>query len=437
MQLIPGAVTRSQVLRAGFIYAVANALSAGVPFLLLPILTRALSPADYGMVVSFFMLVTFSNALAGLNVHSAVAVKWFRREDTDFPSLVGTALWLAVGSTVLCGTVLLCCAPFLRARLDLAPPFWFLAAVQTGATIVIGVRTVLWQSQGLAFRAASLQVAATVLNLALSLLAVFVFSLGGTGRIVGSVVAGLLGAALATWLLFAAGDARSSASVADLRWLLRFGLPLVPYAFTSALLANADRFSVAAILGRDALGIYGAAAQLGMVMIVLNDALNKAISPWMYSQLARQSTRSRLRVVGAVYVLVPVWASIAVVLWLALVTVGSSILDQRYQPAIELSLWFLLGGAVTALTTNVNGLFFFTSKNEWLTVATVGCAIAATLLAPVLAGAWGLKGAALSFLMVQLLLLLLSWLLSLRVQPMPWHRPVLALQLLRQSRVRT
>ena len=41
---------KRQLLRAGAIYGIANVVSAGVPFLLIPILTRALSPADYGLV---------------------------------------------------------------------------------------------------------------------------------------------------------------------------------------------------------------------------------------------------------------------------------------------------------------------------------------------------------------------------------------------------
>ena len=75
----------SGLLRSSAIYGVANALSAGVPFLLLPILTRALAPSEYGVVVSFFLVVSLSTSLAGLNVHSAVSVKWFDRTGQDCP----------------------------------------------------------------------------------------------------------------------------------------------------------------------------------------------------------------------------------------------------------------------------------------------------------------------------------------------------------------
>ena len=85
----------SGLLRAGAVYGLANALSAGVPFLLLPILTRALAPSEYGVVVNFFLVVSLSTSLAGLNVHSAVSVKWFDRANLDFPRFVGSALALA------------------------------------------------------------------------------------------------------------------------------------------------------------------------------------------------------------------------------------------------------------------------------------------------------------------------------------------------------
>ena len=119
---------KSTILRAGAIYAAANVISAGVPFFLLPVLTRALSPADYGRVINFFLLVTLSTSLAGLSVHGAVAVNWFQRNEMDFPRFVGTALALAAASTLTCGLILLGGALVLRLPLDLASRFWFLAA---------------------------------------------------------------------------------------------------------------------------------------------------------------------------------------------------------------------------------------------------------------------------------------------------------------------
>ena len=424
---------KSKLLRNGAIYGAANAISAAVPFLLLPVLTRALSPTDYGRVISFFMLVSLSTALAGLSVHGAVGVKWFQRQTCDFPRFVGTAVSLAALSTLLCGLVLLAAAHLFQASLDLEPRFWFLAAAQSGATVVLGVRTALWQSQGRALNAASLQIVAAVANVGLSLAAVFALGLGGDGRIYGSVTASLACAVLGVWFLARQHDARWSADARDMRDLLRFGVPLIPHAVAGGLMVTADRFSVASILGTDQLGIYGTAGQLGMVLVVLGDAANKALSPWFYAQMALQSTRARLRVVGAAYLLLPTWLLIAIASWLFLKVAGGILIGQRYLPAIDLSIWFLLGGALSASYLNIVNLFFFTSKTEWLSVATVASATVAVLLDPALARHFGLIGAAASYLCVQAVSLLLFWALSTKVKPMPWGSPMLAIRLLRNA----
>jgi O-antigen/teichoic acid export membrane protein len=170
-----------------------------------------------------------------------------------------------------------------------------------------------------------------------------------------------------------------------------------------------------------------------MAMTILGDALVKAGSPWMFGEMASSNARARLRVVGATYALVPVWMLIALVLWLAFEATGTWILGPRYAAAIDLSIWFLAGGAVSAIYFNIAGLFFFTSKTEWLSLATLGTAGIAIVVAPLLTRQLGLEGGGLSFLIVQLCAVLSAWLLSVWVQPMPWQRPLLALRVLRGS----
>ncbi len=423
----------SGLLRASAVYGLANALSAGVPFLLLPILTRALTPGEYGVVVTFFLVVSLSTSLAGLNVHSAVSVKWLDRAGLNFPRYVGSALVLALLSTALCALLLTGAGMLWHERVGLGIWLWPLAALMCGCTVLSGIRTTLWQSQRKALPSALLQVGTAVLNMSLSLLAVLTLSMGADGRIGAALCTGLLAAGLGVWLLMATGDAAWSLSIADLRKLMRFGFPLIPHALAGAVLASADRFAVSTQWGTDALGVYGAAAQIGMTMNVLSDALVKAFSPWMYAQMFARSSAGRLRVVAATYLLIPVWLILALTLWLLFIGIGPLILGPSYQDAIGLSIWFLLGGAMSAIYLNIAGLFFFTSRNEWLSLASVATAIVAVGLAPMLASRFGLVGAAVAYLCSQSLLLALAWLLSTRVQPMPWHRPLLAWRVLRRT----
>ena len=416
------------LLRNGIIYSISNALSAGVPFLLLPVLTRALSPSEYGMVINFFLLVSLSSALAGLGVHGAVGVKWFSRQDRDFPRFVGSAVFVALLSTLLCCLLLLILATLLDINIALPARLWVMAGLCAGSTTLIGLRAALWQSQGKAIHASLLQLFNACTNVTFSLVGVFFFQLGGEGRILGATSASSVSAIAATILLLVTRQARITMALADIRELTRFGLPLIPHTLAGALLITADKIAVSTQLGVTAIGIYGAAAQIGAAMNLLADAMVKTFSPWMYEQLTSKLPNSNLKIVGATYLMIPIWFALALGIWLVFRVTGTFILGARYAGAIDLSLWFLLGGAVSAIYLSIAGLFFFTSRTEWLSVATLTSGCLGLGVAIMLTQHFGVRGGGAAFLATQTISLLATWYLSTKIFPMPWGTPRLAVR---------
>lgn len=422
--------TLNRLFRSGAIYGLANILAASVPFLLLPVLTRALSPSEYGEVVSFFMLVSVSSALAGLSLHGAVGVRWLEASRGDPKSYTRTAVFLVAISTLLAAGLAALLGP--AAGLDLSPSVCAMAAVIAGCMALQGMRFAVWQSCHQALPAATLQVVSAVLNGGLSLIAVLLFLWGSTGRIGGAMVAYLAIAGFSVLSLSRSmGDSKSS--LRDVTALLRFGLPLMPHAMAGALLGNLDRFAVSAQLGAGALGIYGAASQLGQVINVLADAVSKAITPHMYSLLARDTIRDQLRVVALSYLSVPAWLLLALGLWVVLLLFGEVLLGYQYLEAVDLAVWFLIGGALTGAYLSIAGLFFFTGKTEWISLATISAFAIVAILAPLTVAHFGVKGAAVTYCLGQCALLLFAWILSMRVKPMPWLYPHLALRVLVRS----
>lgn len=415
------------IVRSGIIYGVANLLSAGVPFLLLPILTRALTPDQYGEVVSFYMLVAVCASVAGLGLHGAVGVRWLDPSKGDPRRYTGSALLLVFATTALAAAASAILAP--RVGIELAGSVCALAAVVAGAATLQGMRFAVWQSNDRPLAAATLQVSSAALNVTLSLFAVLTLQLGGLGRIYGASVAVVLVAATCVWLLLRGGSA-THGSASDVRSLLRFGLPLAPHALAGALLANADRFAVSAQLGTGSLGIYGAATQIGMIMFVLADAAVKAYTPTLYRMLGRSTTRYRLRLVAIAYLSIPFWLFLACTLWGALLLLGPWLLGERYLGAIDLSIWFLLGGAVSGVYLNIAGLFFFTGRTEWISIATLIASLIALFVAPYAVSTFALAGGGATYLAAQLALLVAAWTLSRMVQPMPWSQPLLAMRVL-------
>lgn len=418
---------RDEHVRSGVVYVVANVLSAAVPFLLLPILTRALSPQQYGEVISFYLLVAVCAAVAGLGLHSAVGVRWLDQASGDPGRYTGSAIVLVLITTAIAAVLAASIAP--HVGIELAPSLCALAAVVAGANVVNGMRFAVWQSHQRPFPAAMLQVSLALLNVGLSLVAVLVMHLGGSGRILGAASATVL-VAVASIMSMVYDRAATRASWVDLRALLRFGAPLTPHTLAGTMAGNADRFAVASQLGAATLGVYGTATQLGSVIGVLADAATKAYSPTAYRWLSRRSLRSRLRVVAVAYLSVPCWLLVAAVLWGVFLFAAPLLLGAEYRRAGLLSIWFLLGGALNAMYLNIAGLFFFTGRTEWISLASVAASLLALLLAPFAVSRLGVVGGGVTYVASQATLLTAAFVLADRIAPMPWTRPGLAIRVL-------
>jgi O-antigen/teichoic acid export membrane protein len=416
-----------KALRAGAVYLVANLVAAGVPFLLLPLLTRLLTPSEYGQVVNYFLLMSACSAVAGLNVHGAVGVAWFRHERADLPFYVGSALSIGMLSS-LAVAALLAAALAIFMPLSVSPSWGAIAAIAAGCNVLLQCRLVLWQNQHDPLPMAGLQILSSVCNVGLSLLAVLWLDWGGLGRNAGAATASVLMAILAVTLLLSSGLARLALRRGDIGKLLAFGIPLIPHALAGVLLSSADRFAVSAEMGPQALGIYGAGAQLGAVMAILADAFSKAFSPWMYERLDARQAQDQLRAVGAVYASAPALLLIAACTGALLLLGGSILLGPAYSSALELLPWFMLGGAFTGMYLAVSGLYFFHGRTALLSSISVPAALIGAALTFAFVTRFGLTGAAVGYATTQLLLAGGAWIVATRSFDLPWRRVRAALR---------
>lgn len=416
-------------LRSGAIYAIANIASAAVPFLLLPLLTRLLSPAEYGKVVAFGMLVTLCQAMAGLNAHAALGVVWFQRPRHELPAYAATALMVALTSTVIVaglGAALLALMPQLAS--GLTPAWCATAAIAAGANVMLQCRLVLLQNQSRALASAVLQFTASTLNVALSLFAVLALGWGGDGRNAGIAAASAVMAVVAVALFLRGAELQWAPTRAQFAQLARFGLPLIVHTLAAVMLATADRWSISIQLDASALGIYGAAAQLGMVMSVLADAFVKAYSPWLYEKLGADRPEDFRVAVGAIYAAMPTFLLSSVLVGLPLLAASTWLLGAKYQAAASVLPWFVLGGAFSGMYMCTSVLFFFKARTALLATVTLSSALLGSSATWLLVGLFGVHGAGMGFALTQAMLALITTTVAMRTFDLPWQRPTAALR---------
>lgn len=411
-----------KIFHAGIIYALGNVASAAVPFALLPLLTRVLSPAEYGVIVAFGLMVTLSAPFAGLSVHAPVGVGWFKRRREEMPAFVGSAVLVAISSALLTAVVVGLVLWSASSSLTFGSgPIWgMVAAMTAGANVLLQCRLGLWQSQQRAVPNVALQFCASALNVLLSLVAVLVLGWGGAGRNAGIAISATLMATCAVALLMFSRDAIWVFRRDYIKALMLYGLPLIPHVLGGALIGTADRWIVSTQLGTDMLGIYGAGAQLGMVMTIVTDAFIKAYSPWLYAHLASSNPDDRYSVIGAIYVAMPLFLCLAAAVGVGLYFVSGIMLGAHYRAAVAVLPWFMLGGAFVGIYFCVSNLFFFSGRISLLSLVTSSSAAVGILFIWLLTAKFGIEGAAMGYALTQGLLALTAIAVASRYHDLPW-----------------
>lgn len=412
-------MTSSRVLAGrAAVYTTANLANSAIPFLLLPLLTRVLSPGDYGLVAVFSTTVTVIGALTGLSVHGAVSVR-FADASVDMARYTGTVLCLLGASTTVVILLALSAGEWVGEQVGLGRGWLFAATLASAGHFAAQVRLVLWQARGMPVHYGGLQVLQTALNLGLSILLVLALDLGWEGRAIGISAAAILTGSIGIALLWRCREMVLQPSAAYARDALRFGVPLIPHVIGGVAIANSDRLVVAGIAGLHEAGIYAAGMQLGMLVAVLSDAVVKAVSPWLYASLGKGDVAVQHSIVRLSYLY---FAGIAMVAALTVLATPwlLQLVGRDFRGSGDVLAFVALGSAFGGMYLMVVSQIFYARRNEWLSLITLSVGAFNLALTWWLVERRGAVGAAQAFAVSQLLLFVCTWYAASRFCPMPW-----------------
>ena len=406
-----------ELLGRGSVYTLATAAQAMAGLLVVPVVTRLLDPAEYGVVASAMVVLQLLGLAAALGLPGVIMLEWF--DGADGPT---RARRLAV--TTVLGAVLV------AALVDLTGPWW--STLFSGLGYDAPLRLAVWSavplaavgaSQGLlrsARRAGTfvaVTLAATLGAQLLALAAMLVVGATPTAYF-GGLFVGLSTAGLAGLLL---GGVRSPRP-ADLRVTRRSlgtGMPTVPHSIALFALFAVDRVMVERYDGLAAAGRYQLAYLVGAVGLSLVAAVNNAWSPIILSAQSDARWRALAQTSKALTRLaVPIVAGTALAAPILLGVAAPSSYDTAALSDVTVLVAASLLPYVLYLS-NVHVVFFHRRTNV-LAVATPVAATANVALNVLLIPAWGLAGAAVASVLGYLLLAGFVALAARRLAAVPW-----------------
>lgn len=412
----------SSLFKPASIYLITAALTAGSPLILIPLLTRILSPEDYGKVAMFSATVQMLGVVAGLSIHGAIGMRYFDRETLDFPRYVSSCLIILLTSTAITLLLVVVMLPRLEDFTKLPAEWLILAVLLSGSSFVVQAQLSIWQSSRQALKFSMLRVAQGAIDLGGSILLVVVLGLSWQGRVGGIILAGLISSAIALVTLARGQWLRFPHDSHYARNALRFGLPLVPHVAGGFLIAMVDRLLITNILDISSTGIYVVAAQMGMVLNLANDALNRAYSPSLIEALKFKDADRDVKIVRLTYVYFFSLIVLAVAFGIVAPTVLGAIVGPKFQAAAPIVVFIGLGHAFSGMYIMIATYVFYSGRTASLAIITLFAGLLNLAITFWLLKSNGLIGAGQAFMVTQFIFFLGTWALAQRCHPMPWLR---------------
>jgi O-antigen/teichoic acid export membrane protein len=267
------------------LYTIGEVLRSSLSFLLLPIYTRLLSPADYAILGVMSPVFSLLSITLALGMPAALLRFYFdyKGDEAMLRRYIGTVTIFGIGCGLLGSVILTLLGPAIFGWLLPNTPFnpYVMITVWNAGISVVSVLVLqLFRARQQAQYFVTFSLVDFGLTTALIILLVVGLRLGALGSLWGQLLAAVVMAVPALWVLARAGALGFSWRL--LRPSLAFGLPLLPFLLGTWALNVSDRIVLDGLVSREALGLYTLGYQFGVLLNIIAMALNNAWQPFFY-----------------------------------------------------------------------------------------------------------------------------------------------------------
>ncbi len=282
------------MLKNSLIYLMSNILNKAIPFLMLPIVTRYLGPAEFGKWSIYLVIMQFADAVIGMNLETNITRNYFSKPKETIRLYFGNVIYalmmnVAVGMCIL---IVLKDVFFRRFELSFLElsfmlPFAFLETLSSLYLCYL-------RNERKAIQYGIYQITKTFLYFAFCILCLAILGWGWHGQLAGSILSVFLMATFATFRLYQLGWIRMKFSKELTKEIYSISLPLVFYAASFLIINLSDRLFVQHYVGLYAVGIYSLANSLSTFVNLYTDSFCKAWSPWFYEKMAKTFVKNTI-----------------------------------------------------------------------------------------------------------------------------------------------
>lgn len=387
--------------KASTCYLIGNLFNKGMAFLTVPVFTRILSTADYGIVTTYNSWVAILSVVIGFAIYMGIRAAFI-----DYEEVIDDFVAVSTTFTLICGAIicLFVGLGLVLLQINISYTLIMLCVLQgLSSALIQNYSMYLVMKYKYKFRTV-LMVMPNLISVILSVVAILFIVKTDMymGRIVPTALTFITFGGILVLLVYKKSHVIYKKEY--LAYALKISVPLVIHGIALNILSQSDRTMITVLSGASQTGIYSLIYNFTMIATVITTSLDGVWVPWFTGKLKNRKI-DEINALAVSYIKLMTCAIICVVL------VGPEVVkllaSKQYWEGINIIPPLVIANYfIFAYTLYVN-IEHFHKKTVYITINTLIAAVANFVLNLLLIPKWGYVAAAYTTLFAYILSFLL------------------------------
>ncbi|MBN1185607.1 MAG: oligosaccharide flippase family protein [Bacteroidales bacterium] len=406
---------KKDLFRSLSIYTFVGFVQKTFPFLLLPFLTRILTPADYGIIAMFATVKSFFGPFLGLGSISAVERYYFDKKEIDFPVFLSNVLLIVFGTTIIFGFLLLLLGNQFTLLTKIPKQFLWIVIVVSFGTVINRINLILFRVQNKSTLFALLSLFETAMYFFLMIVFVIWLRFNWKADLYSQLIVFSL-LAIGGMRLLTKGDLiKFSLNTSYLKSALTFGIPMFVHTFGLFFVNMTDKLLITHFVGIEATGIFNIGFKMATIIVFFVTAFNNAYVPWLYRKLKSNNLSSvKLAFKSSIYSCIAVTIA-GLILILFLPIIYPFFIGSKFNSSLNISMYIVIGEIFNAYYLLLISYILFDKATKYVMFITIITSLISVSLNYFLIQYYGVIGAAITLLCVYFAKFMLTFIFVYRI----------------------
>lgn len=409
-----------KILRDSVFYVLSTGISKGLPFLLLPVLTRFLSVEEFGILGVATVLVGVLAIVVGFNPSLFVIARFYQTARNVLGQYIFNILLISIAC---CGAIAIIGSFLFSEKLadyGISQMMFMVILLVSLGRVFVSLGQAVLQMEKRAVEYLGISLLFAIPMFALIYTWIVVYGQGWEAVLVSELLVVTAIAVVVILFLLRSNYLTRGFRLNLAKEFLHFSLPLLPHALALWVISFIDRLFLAEMTDIKTVGLYSTAYMLGLGMSLLHESIQRAWQPYFFEYLALNRPELDRRIVKYTWLyylgtLILFFFYVEALRLLLPILVG-----EDYLPAMVYVPLVVLGYSVLGMYRVVAGYLHFHGRTISLAMATVFSAVVNIVMNFVLIPINGALGAAQATLIAFIVLFLTVKIIVITSFDMPW-----------------